>query len=55
MNNDERSMLVRTNESTYIPAGHKPRLENPGLTDLVIIEVQSDEFWVKTISCALMM
>lgn len=42
--NDDKEMLVRTNESTYIPAGHKHRLVNPGLTDLVMIEVQSGEY-----------
>ncbi|HUW51130.1 MAG TPA: mannose-1-phosphate guanylyltransferase/mannose-6-phosphate isomerase [Sulfuricella sp.] len=42
--NDDRELLVRTNESTYIPAGHRHRLENPGLTDLVMIEVQSGEY-----------
>jgi mannose-1-phosphate guanylyltransferase/mannose-6-phosphate isomerase len=42
--NDDKNMLVRTNESTYIPAGHKHRLENPGLTDLIMIEVQSGEY-----------
>lgn len=36
--------LVNTNESTYIPAGHKHRLENPGVLDLVMIEVQSGEY-----------
>jgi mannose-1-phosphate guanylyltransferase len=39
--NGEKQMLVRTNESTFIPAGHKHRLENPGKLDLVMIEVQS--------------
>jgi mannose-1-phosphate guanylyltransferase/mannose-6-phosphate isomerase len=39
--NGEQELLVRTNESTYIPAGHKHRLENPGIVDLVMIEVQS--------------
>ena len=29
------------NESTYIPAGHKHRLANPGAADLVMIEVQT--------------
>ncbi len=42
--NSDQEMLVRTNESTYIPAGHKHRLVNPGLTDLVMIEVQSGEY-----------
>lgn len=41
---DDKSMLIRTNESTYIPIGHKHRLKNPGLTDLVMIEVQSGEY-----------
>jgi len=39
--NGEKEMLVRTNESTFIPAGHRHRLENPGKLDLVMIEVQS--------------
>jgi mannose-1-phosphate guanylyltransferase len=39
--NGEREMLVSTNESTYIPAGYKHRLENPGILPLVMIEVQS--------------
>jgi mannose-1-phosphate guanylyltransferase/mannose-6-phosphate isomerase len=42
--NEDKSMLLRTNESSYIPIGHKHRLKNPGLTDLVIIEVQSGEY-----------
>lgn len=36
--------LINSNESTFIPAGHKHRLENPGVIDLVIIEVQSGEY-----------
>jgi mannose-1-phosphate guanylyltransferase len=42
--NGERELFVSTNESTYIPAGHRHRLENPGLLDLVMIEVQSGEY-----------
>ena len=42
--NGEQEMFVRTNESTYIPAGHKHRLENPGVCELVMIEVQSGEY-----------
>jgi mannose-1-phosphate guanylyltransferase len=42
--NGEREFLVLTNESTYIPAGHKHRLENPGVMPLVMIEVQSGEY-----------
>ena len=42
--NGDREMLVRTNESTFVPAGNKHRLENPGAADLVIIEVQSGSY-----------
>lgn len=42
--NGESELYVNINESTYIPAGHKHRLENPGLLDLVMIEVQSGEY-----------
>ena len=42
--NGDNSFLVSTNESTYIPAGHKHRLRNPGLIDLVMIEVQSGQY-----------
>jgi len=42
--NGESERLVRTNESTYIPAGTPHRLENPGVVPLVIIEVQSGEY-----------
>jgi mannose-1-phosphate guanylyltransferase/mannose-6-phosphate isomerase len=43
-NGSPEPRLVNTNESTYIPAGHKHRLENPGVLDLVMIEVQSGEY-----------
>ncbi|MBC7860120.1 MAG: mannose-1-phosphate guanylyltransferase/mannose-6-phosphate isomerase [Burkholderiaceae bacterium] len=42
--NGDNEFLVDTNESTYIPAGHKHRLENPGLLNLVMIEVQSGAY-----------
>ncbi|MDD3884641.1 MAG: mannose-1-phosphate guanylyltransferase/mannose-6-phosphate isomerase [Gallionella sp.] len=42
--NGEREIYVNSNESTYIPAGHRHRLENPGLLDLVMIEVQSGQY-----------
>jgi mannose-1-phosphate guanylyltransferase/mannose-6-phosphate isomerase len=42
--NGDREIFVNTDESTYIPAGHKHRLENPGVVDLVMIEVQSGEY-----------
>jgi mannose-1-phosphate guanylyltransferase / mannose-6-phosphate isomerase len=42
--NGERTLMLQTNESTYIPAGHKHRLENPGKENLVIIEVQVGDY-----------
>jgi mannose-1-phosphate guanylyltransferase/mannose-6-phosphate isomerase len=42
--NGEKVFLVNSNESTYIPAGHKHRLENPGMLELVMIEVQSGDY-----------
>jgi mannose-1-phosphate guanylyltransferase/mannose-6-phosphate isomerase len=42
--NGDREFLLNTNESTYIPAGHSHRLSNPGVIDLVMIEVQSGEY-----------
>lgn len=38
--NGDAEILVWPNESTYIPAGHKHRLENPGKENCVLIEVQ---------------
>lgn len=42
--NGEDEMLLSTNESTYIPYGHRHRLENPGKVTLVMIEVQSGDY-----------
>jgi len=42
--NGDHELIVQANESTYIPAGHKHRLENPGMVDVVMIEVQSGEY-----------
>ena len=42
--NGDHSTLLQPNESTYIPAGHKHRLGNPGVVDLVLIEVQCGEY-----------
>jgi mannose-1-phosphate guanylyltransferase / mannose-6-phosphate isomerase len=39
--NGEDVFLLEENQSTYIPIGAKHRLENPGKTDLEMIEVQS--------------
>ncbi|AMM26659.1 mannose-1-phosphate guanylyltransferase/mannose-6-phosphate isomerase [Variovorax sp. PAMC 28711] len=38
---DEETILLRENESVYIPLGVVHRLENPGKTMLEVIEVQS--------------
>ena len=42
--NGEREMSVATNESTFIPAGNKHRLENATDAPLVMIEVQSGPY-----------
>ncbi len=41
---DEEVFLVNENESTYISAGQKHRLENPGTIPLEIIEVQNGSY-----------
>lgn len=40
----DSTTLVATNESTYIPVGTRHRLENPGVIDLAIIEVQCGDY-----------
>jgi mannose-1-phosphate guanylyltransferase/mannose-6-phosphate isomerase len=40
----EEETLLKENQSTYIPLGVKHRLENPGITDLELIEVQSGNY-----------
>jgi mannose-1-phosphate guanylyltransferase len=42
--NGDEELYVNTNESTYIAPGHKHRLENPGILELVMIEVQSGDY-----------
>ena len=42
--NGEKELFVNTNESTYIPASHRHRVENPGILPLVMIEVQSGAY-----------
>lgn len=42
--NGDNIMMLNSNESTFIPAGHKHRLENPGVIDLILIEVQSGDY-----------
>lgn len=41
---DEKVIIFRENESTYIPIGVKHRLENPGQLPLTIIEVQNGKY-----------
>lgn len=42
--NGDKVISLQPNESTYIPAGHKHRLINPGVMNLVLIEVQCGEY-----------
>ena len=37
-------MILKENQSSYIPVGSKHRLTNPGLNILKIIEVQSGSY-----------
>lgn len=41
---ENEKFLLHTNESAYISVGEKHRLSNPGVVDLVIIEVQCGEY-----------
>lgn len=42
--NGDNEFLLDTNESTFIKPGRTHRLVNPGVVDLVMIEVQSGEY-----------
>jgi mannose-1-phosphate guanylyltransferase / mannose-6-phosphate isomerase len=42
--NGESELMLNSNESTFIPAGHQHRLANPGVINLVLIEVQSGDY-----------
>lgn len=42
--NGEKTYLVAENQSTYIPIGEIHALENPGVIDLELIEVQSGSY-----------
>ncbi|MDX2369453.1 MAG: mannose-1-phosphate guanylyltransferase/mannose-6-phosphate isomerase [Colwellia sp.] len=42
--NNNEEFLLNSNESTFILAGHSHRLENPGVIELVLIEVQSGDY-----------
>ena len=41
---DDKVSFLKKNESAYIPLGSKHRLSNPGLTPLILIEVQSGNY-----------
>jgi mannose-1-phosphate guanylyltransferase/mannose-6-phosphate isomerase len=41
---DDNTVLMTPNQSTYIPIGAKHRLTNPGIVDLVLIEVQCGSY-----------
>ncbi|MEN9228524.1 MAG: phosphomannose isomerase type II C-terminal cupin domain [Gloeomargarita sp. HHBFW_bins_205] len=40
----DKELLLNTNESTFVPPCTPHRLENPGLIDLVLIEVQNGQY-----------
>ncbi len=42
--NGDQTLNINPNESTFIPAGCKHKLENPGVLDLVMIEVQCGDY-----------
>lgn len=42
--NGDKELDLESNQSTYIPAGHKHRLENKGVETLVMIEVQCGSY-----------
>ena len=42
--NGDQEILLTTNQSTYVPCGHRHRLENPGVMRLIMIEVQSGDY-----------
>ena len=42
--NDEKELILKVNESTFISAGQKHRLENAGSEPLVMIEVQTGDY-----------
>jgi mannose-1-phosphate guanylyltransferase len=44
VHNGDQEIMVGANQSTYIPAGVKHRMHNPGVVPLVVIEVQSGPY-----------
>ena len=41
---DDEEIMLRENESVYLPLGCTHRLENPGRIPLTLIEVQSGSY-----------
>ena len=41
---DAERIMLRENESVYLPLGSVHRLENPGMIALTLIEVQSGSY-----------
>ncbi|MCL1889347.1 MAG: mannose-1-phosphate guanylyltransferase/mannose-6-phosphate isomerase [Desulfovibrionaceae bacterium] len=41
---EDQDIFLTENQSVYIPVGNKHRLENPGLMDLELIEIQSGAY-----------
>ena len=44
MTRDADTLILRENESVYLPLGCTHRLENPGKIPLTLIEVQSGSY-----------
>ena len=42
--NGNQEVFIRTNQSTYIPAGIPHRLENTGVIECVMIEIQVGDY-----------
>lgn len=40
----DNELILGSNQSTYVPQCHTHRLENPGVINLVLIEVQNGEY-----------
>ena len=40
----DKTTFLSENQSTFVPAGQKHRLSNPGMMDVVMIEVQSGQY-----------
>ena len=41
---DDQVKLISENQSVFIPLGSKHRLENPGIVNMVLIEVQTGAY-----------